>query len=376
MAKIEFINRKNSQSLKYDGMSGYFGRDDLLPFWVADMDFKSPNSLIKEIKKRAKHESFGYTFYNDEYFDSIKSWLLNRDKIVINRDDIIPIKSVVNGITIAILALTKEKDSIVTQTPTYFPFFDIIRENNRELIPNKMVFDGEKYRIDFENLKKSIKKNTKILLLCNPHNPTGRAFSKDELNIISNIAKERNLVLISDEIHSDLVYSPNIHTPFYAIDENAIVLNSPTKSFNISGIGEGYAVIKNSELREKFIGKQHALHIGSTNIFANLATISLYKHSKDYIQKLRKKLYSNIEFVEKSLKDSKISFVTPEATYLLWLDFNKVSKTHLEIKEYFLNSKIALNDGRLYGGDEKFFRMNIATSKKNLRIATDVIKNL
>ncbi|PUE65959.1 MalY/PatB family protein [Arcobacter caeni] len=372
----EQINRKNTNCAKYDGLKKYFGYEDLNPLWVADMDFKTPAFINDAIIDAAKNSLYGYSIDSDEIYQSIINWQNTQHNWQINKEDIYMINGVVPAYSACIEAFSEENDEVIVQTPIYPPLFKCVISNNRKVVVNELKKDENGYyTMDLEDLEKKITPKTKILALCSPHNPVGRVWSKDELEKLANICIKYNIIIVSDEIHSDITFKK--FTPLASISKEianqTITLNSAGKTFNIAGLNSAYAISKNQEILDKFKKIAQKREIQSINFFGYIATKAAYDNGALFVEDLKKYLLSNIEFTKNYFKKNnmKIDFHIPEATYLLWLDFSKYNFSHNEIKNILLTkSKIALNDGVSFGNNGNgYFRLNLALSQNALEIA-------
>ena len=372
----EEINRKNTNCAKYDGLKKYFGYEDLNPLWVADMDFKTPAFINDAIINAAKNSLYGYSIDSDEIYQSIINWQNTQHNWQINKEDIYMINGVVPAYSACIEAFSEENDEVIVQTPIYPPLFKCVNLNNRKVVVNELKKDENGYyTMDLEDLESKITPKTKILALCSPHNPVGRVWSKNELEKLANICIKHNIIIVSDEIHSDITFKK--FTPLASISKEianqTITLNSAGKTFNIAGLNSAYAISKNQDLLNKFKKIAQKREIQSINFFGYIATKAAYDNGALFVEELKKYLLSNIEFTKNYFEknDIKINFFQPEATYLLWLDFSKYNLSHNEIKNMLLTkSKIALNDGVSFGSNgNKYFRLNVALSQNALEIA-------
>ena len=371
----EEINRKNTNCAKYDGLKKYFGYEDLNPLWVADMDFKTPSFINDAIINAAKNSLYGYSIDSDEIYQSIINWQNTQHSWQINKEDVYMINGVVPAYSACIEAFSDEGDEVIVQTPIYPPLFKCVNANNRKVVINELKNDNGYYTMDLEDLESKITSKTKILALCSPHNPVGRVWSKEELEKLANICIKYNIIIVSDEIHSDITFKK--FTPLASISKEianqTITLNSAGKTFNIAGLNSAYAISKNQDILNKFKKIAQKREIQSINFFGYVATKAAYDNGALFVEELKKYLLSNIEFTKNYFKNnnSKIDFYTPEATYLLWLDFSKYNLSHNEIKNILLTkSKIALNDGVSFGNNGNgYFRLNIALSQNALEIA-------
>ncbi len=378
----EYINRKNTNCVKYDGLKRYFNIEDAKPMWVADMDFKTPNFILEDIKKVLDYNILGYPEVSQEVYSSIISWYEKRHKISnINKNEILLTTGVLTALSACIEALSQENDEVIIQTPVYYPFFSCVKNNNRKLIINQLINEQDYYKIDFKDLEEKITPNTKLLILCSPHNPVGRVWDKQELLKLCKICFKHNIIIISDEIHSDLVFKP--FTSLLHLDEkyinNCVVLNSPSKTFNIAGLHSSYIIVKNKLIKNRLSEVIKKREISSLNLFGLQAIISSYTKGEEWLNMLLFYLNENINIVNQSLnnKCNNITFKIPEATYLLWLNFTKVEDSHKNIFSRLLNkSKLALNDGSTFGKEGEFyFRLNIALSKSELEKSLICLNN-
>ena len=371
----EEINRKNTNCAKWDGLEKYFGYKDLNPLWVADMDFKTPDFINNEIIKAAQNASYGYSVESDGLFQSIISWQKNQHNWNIDKEDIFMINGVVPAYSACIEAFSEEGDEVIVQTPIYPPLFKCIIANNRQVVINELKNDNGYYTMDLEDLKSKITPKTKILALCSPHNPVGRVWDKEELEKLADICIKNDIIIVSDEIHSDITFKKFI--PLASISEKiaqkTITLNSAGKTFNIAGLNCAYAISKNSFILDRFKKIAHKREIHSVNFFGYISTKAAYENGALFVEQLKDYIMGNILFIKKYLEENnlKIDFQIPEATYLIWLNFIQTNLSHEEIKELLLRkSKIALNDGVSFGNNgNKYFRLNAALSKKALEIA-------
>ncbi len=371
----EEINRKNTNCAKWDGLEKYFGYEDLNPLWVADMDFKTPKFINDAIINAVSNSVYGYSIVSKELLNSIVNWQKNQHNWEVKPDDIFMANGVVPSYSACIEAFSDIGDEVIVQTPIYPPLFNCINTNNRKVVVNELKNDNGYYTMDLEDLKSKITSKTKILALCSPHNPVGRVWSKTELEQLAQICIDNNIIIIADEIHSDLAFEKFI--PIASISEKianqTLTLNSAGKTFNIAGLNTSYAISKNKQILGKFKKEAIKREINSVNFFGYIATQAAYENGAEFVKQLKEYLKSNIEFTKNYLQkiDSKISFYTPEATYLIWLDFNQTNLNHDEIKDILLTkSKVALNNGVSFGSNGNgYFRLNIALNQKALEKA-------
>ena len=298
----EIVPREGTNCLKYDALKWFFNSDNLLPLWVADMDFKTPDFIVDAIKKRAEHEIFGYSFKSDSYYKSVIDWMKRRHNWEIQKGRISSSPGVVAGLTIAIEVFSKPGDGVVVQPPVYFPFFDCVKGTTRKMVENPLKIENGRYTFDFEDLKSKIDENTKLLLLCNPQNPGGMVYTREELTELANICLENNIMIISDEIHSDLIFGEYKHIPIASVSEeisqNCMVLMAPSKTFNVAGLTSSVVIIPN---KVSFVRYERALgvgHLGMGNIFGSVALESAYTHGDIWLKELLEYLCENFLFLE------------------------------------------------------------------------------
>ena len=370
------IDREGSYSVKYDLRIDKFDTEDVIPLWVADMDLASPKCITDRLTNRASHPIYGYTIYPDEYYQSIQHWMKSRFDWHIDRDWIVPCYGVVPSINFAISAYTSEGDSIIVQTPLYPPFVSSIRHKHRVVLDNVLIYKDGKYSIDFDDF--AIKaKEAKMFMLCSPHNPTSRAWDEDELEKIIDICIAEDVIILSDEIHSDIVYKKLHHSigSFEKIQDRCIILNAPSKTFNIAGLNTSYAIIPNRRKRKIYILEQDKSGITNGNPFGIEAIIGAYREGHIWLDNLKLHLQSNIDYVNKTLITNNIPIksLTTEATFLMWLDCRDMKLSQQEIVEFFVyKARLGLNDGKSFGeAGDGFMRLNIGTSKEILEEAMD-----
>lgn len=373
----EIIKRNNTNSVKYDDLLNKFGTTDLLPLWVADMDFATSPAILEAINTRVSHPIFGYSFYSTKYFNAIKNWYIMRHNWEIFTHQIIPVNNIASAIGVAIEIFSKVGDEILIQTPSYPPFKTTITNHERTISINPLLLVNGRYEIDWDDFRTKAKL-AKIFILCSPHNPTGRVWRREELEKMSRICNENGVTIISDEIHSDLTHKKYKHIPMAKIAPDiTITLNSPAKRFNIPSIINAYAIIKDEKLREKFsIGvERYAAHTPSPLI--EEITIAAYEDSNAWLGSIDKYLANNLAFIKESLNDiPKIKAITPEASFLLWLDCRELDMNSDELADLFVNRlKLGLNRGSDFGGDG-FMRLNYATPMSVIIKAMNRLKHI
>lgn len=370
----ERINRRNTSSVKWEATKQLFGEEDLWPMWVADMDFKPPQAVITAIKERVEHGIFGYTFVPPSTSQAIAEWLLKRHQWSIEPNWLLYCGGVVQAISTAIQTFTEEGDQVLLQSPVYTPFFDMIEKNNRKIINAPLILDEDRYRIDFTAFENALKQGCKLFLLCSPHNPGGRVWTKEELEKMADLCLKYNCLILSDEIHSDLVYKKHKHIPIASLNEEiaekVITFIAPSKTFNLAGLHASAVVIKNETLRTQFQETMRRQGSFSLNTFGITGMEAAYLEGEAWLEDLLDYLQSNKDFAISFLKEHlpEITCIDSEGTYLLWLDCRKLGFSDKELRQHLLQKgKLALEPGPKYGpGGEGFVRMNIACPMDDL----------
>ena len=371
---FQSINRQGTYTTKYDDAKKKFGTDDLLPLWVADMDLASPKCVQETLAKRAAHPLYGYTVYPPRYYDAIQHWMQKRFGWSVEKEWIVPCYGVVPSLNFAITAYSQEGDSIMVQTPIYPPFVSSVKHKKRKVLDNTLVYENGKYHIDFIDFE-SKAKEAKLFLLCSPHNPTARAWDKDELEKMINICLVYDVLIIADEIHADVVYEKVHHSigSFEKMMHKCVILNTPSKTFNIAGLNTSYAIIPDTKLRHKYILEQDKSGITNGNPFGIEALMSAYEEGDVWLDALKVHLQENIRYVKTFLETHglPIKVVPTEATFLMWLDCRNMGLSHEELTHFFYyKAKLGLNDGMSFGeAGEGFMRLNIGTGKEVLERA-------
>ncbi len=378
----EAVSREGTNCVKYDLRKETFGSDELIPMWVADMDFKTPDFIISALRKRLEHEILGYSFRPSEYYASISSWLLKRHNWEVPHEWISFCPGIVPALNLCTLAFTRPGESIIVQPPVYFPFFSAVENHGRNLIYNQLKEAGDRWEMDFESLVKSLTPATKMIIISNPHNPVGRAWSSDELVQLADICLKYNILLLSDEIHSDLILPGYHHTPVAELSDKiaeiTVTCIAPSKTFNLAGLSTSSVIISNPVLRKYFNSKTDHLHIGNGNIFGTVASIAAYSEGSEWISELMVYINQNADYVIDYCRKMipEILPVRPEATYMIWLDCRKLGMTGKELQEFFVGkARVGMNEGSCFGpGGEGFMRMNIGTTNSNVRKAMEQIE--
>jgi cystathionine beta-lyase len=370
----ELIDRTHSHSVKYDGRFAYFGKADLLPLWVADMDFRTPDFIVDAIKKRTEHEIFGYTMRSEGYHQSIVNWLKRRHNWEIKPEWISFSPGVVAGLTLAIEGLSKSGDGVIVQPPVYFPFFDSVNGTGRELIENPLLLKNGRFYFDLDDLKKKVTPKTRLLLLSNPHNPGGMAWTEKELTDLAQICIENNILIISDEIHADLIFDGFRFTPLAGISDeiaqNCVICTSPSKTFNTAGLTTSYLVIPNKRHFVAYEREMRLPHLHMGNIFGTAALEAAYTYGDEYLSQLMKYIQDNYYFLEKffNLHLPEVKVMRPEATFLIWLDYSAFGLTDENLHKKLIDAGVGMSRGNQFGKQGNgFMRMNIGCPRSVLQ---------
>lgn len=375
------INRYNTNSLKYDFKSDKNKPDDVFPMWVADMDFKCCEEILNDMHRKIDHGIFGYSKNDINYFNAIKEWYLRNFDIKLEQEWLITTPGVVFALATAVKALTKENDYVLINNPVYYPFTEVVEDNNRKIISSDLILKNNHYEIDFNDLEEKIKRyNIKLYLICSPHNPVGRVWTKTELNKIIDICKRNNVFIVCDEIHSDFIWKGK-HTCILKYNEykdNIILCTAPTKTFNLAGLQVSNIFISNSEIRKRFQLELWNTGYSLINIMGLVACQSAYENGQAWLDELKKYLLDNINYVDNFLKEKlpKVKLIYPEGTYLLWLNFNELNLSDDNIERLIIDeAKLWLDNGKMFGKSGKGFqRINIALPREKLKISLENIE--
>lgn len=380
----EVIDRSATNTIKIERLKDMFGREDLIPLWVADMDFLSPPEVTDALRERTDHGLFGYTLPSDSYYNSIISWMENHHGYIVNKKEITFIPGVVKGFAFAMDVFTQEGDVVLIQPPVYHPFHLVTESLNRKLINNPLILEDGQYRMDFDGLRSLIKEHSpKVIIFCSPHNPVGRVWSKEELAELAEICYDNNVLVVSDEIHSDFAFDGHKHLPFATVSEkarmNSITLMAPSKTFNIAGIVSSFAIIHNKEIQERYLQFLAPRELDKGTIFAYTATEAAYSKGGPWLREAMEYIKGNIEFVDSFFKEyiPQIKLINPEAMFLLWLDCRDLGLEHKELEDLFINkAKLALNSGVMFGQEGiGFMRLNVGVPRSVLKQALENLKS-
>lgn len=380
----EIIDRTNTSCIKWDNRQEVFGTPSVLPMWVADMDFKSPDFVIDAIKERLSHPVLGYTQRPSSYFNAITAWVERRNGWKIEKDWLVHTPGVVPGLNLAVQAFTSPGDAIVIQTPVYPPFFDAIRHNKRKLVENPLKAEADRYVIDFDDLDIKLA-DAKAIILSNPHNPVGRVFTETELRKVGELCVKHNVVIISDEIHSDIIIAPNKHRHIANLDprfaERCITFMAPSKTFNLAGLSTAFGVISNAALKSQYLHHlDNVNHLSMGNIAGIIGLEAAYTHGEKWLDQLNAYIACNVDYLDTEIKAHlpKVKLYKPEGTYLGWLDFNRYNLTEKELDhKLIVEAGLGLNAGLPFGSNAKGFRrINLACPLATVQEAVSRLKRV
>ena len=379
----EVIDRHGTDCLKYDFGMKRKGRDDLLPLWVADMDFRLPDEILDEFHKRIDHGIFGYTDPLDEYFAAMNHWFSTRYGYTIEPDWVTLGAGIVYALGTSVRAFTEEGDAMMVMQPVYYPFREVIEDNGRIFVNNQLHYEDGKYTIDFEDFeKKIVDNNVKVFILCNPHNPVGRVWTKEELEKMGDICLKHNVVIMDDEIHCDFTYPGFKFTSFMTLDEkyhNSLVLyTSPSKTFNVAGLQPANIIIKNPELRAAYRKANAAAGYSQGSIMGQVAVKSVYTKGDEWVNELVEYITGNMNYMRDFVKENfpKAHFVDPEGTYLTWVDFSGYGFTDEELEHIMVEeAHLWLDSGKVFGpATAQFERFNLACPRATVVKAMEQLK--
>ena len=371
----KIIDRRGSNDLKHSVLQERYGRDDLLPLWVADMDFETPPFITEALRQRLDHSLFGYTVVPEELWSTIIQWVRDHHQWEVRREWLTYIPGIVKGIGMAVNVFSQEGDKVIIQPPVYHPFRLTPQGNKREVVynPLKQLSDGY-YEMDFDQLEQVTDEHCKLLILSNPHNPAGICWKQETLQRLAHFCHEHHILVLSDEIHSDMALFGHRHVPFATVSEEAaqcsITFGAPSKTFNIAGIVSSYAIVPNDSIRRRFYTWLEANELNDPPLFSPIATIAAYQQGETWLKEMLDYVEGNIRFLEDFFQQHlpKIKPLRPQASFLVWLDCRGLGFTHEQLIDLFVNkAHLALNDGEMFGaGGEGFMRMNVDTTRSIL----------
>ncbi len=378
------IPRENTSAIKLEKREALFGDANVLPMWVADMDFATPPFIIERLKERLQHPILGYTLQDDDYNSAIVGWLQNRFGWTIEKSWLSFCPGIVAGLNHAVQAYTKPGDKVLIQSPVYHPFFYAVRQNGRELVTNSLVLEEGNYAINFDDFEAKVKQGVKLFILCSPHNPVGRVWTRDELTRMANICIDNKVLVVSDEIHADLAFKPCKHTPLAsistAIAENTITFGSASKTFNIAGLATAWIATSKPQLLKRYNLQAERNGTWHGNIFGFEATKAAYSpDGEEWLNQLLDYISSNIQLVREVLATQipKIKLIEPQGTYLLWLDFRAVGLSDEALSKVLVEKAgLGLNPGAMFGAEGVGFqRMNVACPNETVVTALTKLKD-
>jgi cystathionine beta-lyase len=378
----EIIPRAKTNSVKYDLRKKLFGRADILPMWVADMDFRVPPAISEAIKSRAAHEIYGYSIRPESFYQSVINWTKRRYNWAIEREWLTFSPGIVPGVNLSIMALTNPGDKVMIQPPVYFPFFQAVKKNDRQLVENRLVLKEGRYHIDLEDFEQQLKSGVKLFILSNPHNPGGSVWTYDELKSMGDLCVQYGALIIADEIHADIVFPDHVYTPMTSISEeiagNTITFLAPSKTFNIAGLSTSVGIIPEANIRAKFNEILENLHLWHGNIFGNAALEAAYDHGEQWLDELLDYLLGNIELIEDYIYNriKGIDLIKPEGTYLAWLDCRALPLNNDEINRFMVEKAgVGMNEGATFGENGAGFqRLNFGCPRDTLNMALEKIE--
>lgn len=391
------VDRRGSGDLKHEVLQERYGRSDLLPLWVADMDWETPDFITDALKQRLEHSLFGYTVEPKDYWPTVQQWIETHHQWKVEREWLTYIPGIVKGIGMVINFFLKEDEKVIVQPPVYHPFYLTPRGNKREVVWNPLKEmtscnqqggsptpsgAGGLYQMDFDQLEQVCDDKCRLLILSNPHNPAGIVWDRETLKRLAHFAKEHHLIVISDEIHCDMTLWDNKHIPFASVSDEAaevsITFGAPTKTFNMAGIVSSWGIIPNEELRKPFYKWLTANELNEPHLFAPIATIAALQQGEEWRQQMLRYVEGNIDFLIDYCQKyiPKIKPLRPQASFLVWLDCRELGQNHKELNDLFINQvHLALNDGEMFGaGGEGFMRMNVGTQRSVLKEALERLK--
>ncbi len=376
----EVVERKGTHSIKWDEIRAKGYPEDMIPMWVADMDFKTLPDIQEAIMKRAEHSIYGYTSISDSYYEAVMNWMKKRHQFTVEKDWIVTTPGVVTALKIAVLSYTKENDAIIINKPVYYPFDFSIENNGRKVIENPMIYKDGMYVMDYEDFEqKIIDHDVKMFILCNPYNPIGKVWTKEELKKIGDICKKHHVLVVADEIHQDFVYKGYSHIPFYNVDESykdfSIICTAPSKTFNLAGLQTSNIIIANEKLRKKFVATKENSGVTNPNIFGLIACETAYTKGAKWVDELVEYLESNIDFMIDFFKEHmpQCKVIRPQGLYLVWVDFTALEMDHEALEKFMLeDAHLWLDEGYIFGtGGAGFERFNVACPRSILKTALE-----
>lgn len=363
-------DRENTACVKFDKREETFCKNDILPMWIADMDFAVAPCISEALMKRTKHQNYGYAFRDDTTFSNVIKWVKRRNGWDIKKEWLSFTPGVVSGLVFGIKAFSKPGDGVVIQPPVYPPFSEVVKANDRKLLCNPMKLVNGEFRIDFEDLDKKLAE-AKVFLLCNPHNPTARVYTEEELRKMGELCIKHDVYILSDEIHSDLIFKPHKHIHIASLSpeiaKRTVTMIAPSKTFNVAGLSSSAAIASEKETHSRFCEEINKVHVGGGNIFGNVAMCAAYGGGEDWLEQLLVYLKGNVDYVTDYIAEHMplIQTYKTEGTFLMWLNFSKLGMDCEKLAEFMVEeAAIGMNSGRDYGEEGcKHMRLNIGTSR-------------
>jgi cystathionine beta-lyase len=378
------VLRRGTDCVKYDLLKQRYGRDDVTPLWVADMDFETPDFIVEAIRKRCEHSVFGYTFASDEYYSAIVNWLENLHSWRIKKEWLTFIPGIVRGIAYVTEYFTSKGDKVIIQPPVYHPFRLVPRELGREVVYNPLIMNANgEYEMDFDNLEAIIDERCKVLILSSPHNPAGIVWKKESLQRLASICFRHNIIVVSDEIHSEMVYPGSTHHPFPTVSDEAaacsITFMAPSKTFNIAGLVASYAIVPDKRLRDMFYGFMRAGEFNEGSLFSYVATVAAYTQGFEWRLQMLDYVIRNVHYTDEFFKTELpgIKVYMPQASFLVWLDCRATGLKQSELNSLFLDrAGLALNDGVIFGSEGRgYMRLNAGCPRHTLEKSLEQLRN-
>lgn len=377
------IDRHGTSAIKIDRLDAVFGRHDLTPLWIADLDFAVCPEITEALRRRLAHPVLGYSEASESYWQAIIDWNLRRHNFAIARNELAFIPGVVKGIALAVNFFTREGDGVVIQPPVYTPFRTVVEGNGRKVIENPLLFDGTDYRMDLDGLRAVVAEHKpKMMVLCNPHNPIGIQWDIETMAELAAIAREAGMVVVSDEIHGDLMLGGRRHIPFLSAGADAeavgIMLGAPSKTFNIPGLVSSWMVVKNPEIRERYYKWLEVNEFSAPVMISTIGAEAAYNNGEEWLDQMLQYVEGNIDFVidYASRRIPGLKVIRPQASFLLWLDFRGLHLCHREVMDMLLDkAHLALNDGTMFGSQgDGFARLNVGAPRAVLARALESLE--
>lgn len=375
----QVVNRLGFNSKKWDACEEMFGSRDVTPMWIADMDFPTAEEIVEAIKTRADHGIFGYTGMPDSYSEAVAGWMERRHGWKIEREWICHCPGVVSALSFLIDTFTEPGDAVIVQSPVYYPFARAVKNGGRRVLDNPLKLVDGAYRMDLAGLKAQLDDKVKMIFLCSPHNPVGRVWTREELKELADLCLEHHILIVSDEIHADLLFQGAHHTCFGTlgpeVEENLILCNAASKTFNLAGLKTSNIIIPNEKLRKAFTATLNKYNVGSGNVFGLVATEAAYRYGEPWLEELKTYLQGNLDYMLEFMKERlpQIPIIPPEGTYLVWMDFHALGMEDKELEQFCIKeAKIAFDPGYEFGeGGSGYMRANIACPRVLLKEALE-----